>query len=83
VGLVLLIFALPACSQRDGGQASFGHILRGAIIMRKNSPQRRRPSTLSSDSLDQLLYAVAFVLARRQMRAKWASPLRASTSALA
>ncbi|MBV8743163.1 MAG: hypothetical protein JOZ12_15350 [Sinobacteraceae bacterium] len=51
--------------------------------MRKNSPQRRRLPALSSDSLDQLLYAVAFVLARRQMRTKWTSPLRASTSALA
>ena len=51
--------------------------------MRKNNPQRRSLPALSSDSLDQLLYAVAFVLARRQMRTKWMSPLRASTSALA
>lgn len=51
--------------------------------MRKNSPQQRRLPATSSDSLDQLLYAVALVIARRQMRTKWTSPLRASTSALA
>jgi hypothetical protein len=51
--------------------------------MHKSVIRTPRLPSLSTESVDKLLYAVAFVMLRRQMRGKWTSPLRASTSALA